>query len=178
MCSMRRWAERSDCLAHGNKLDHHARRHFVLDLLNTGISSRRVQAHAGQGGHQLNARESTAPRLGFALIQQHRADALAGVSGIDEERADLGRIGARVEQRRVPFRALVAAKQGSTVTPTSAADDDRAFLDDKKSSVLDELRINAESTLQRALDLFRPVVTFAQLPGRAVYQIPQDLAIL
>src|SRR5438128_11835 len=149
MYSMRRWAERSDRLAHGNKLDHDAGRNFVTDLLDTGISPRRVQAHAGKGGHQLNAREATPPRLGFALLQQQRADTLAGVSGIDEERADLGRIGARVEQRRVPFRALVAAKQGSPVTPTSAPDDDGAFLHDKKSSVLDELRINPESTLQR-----------------------------
>jgi len=141
------------------------------------VAERLVQAHAGQCPHELEAAEAASAGLAFAALQQRPADAAAGMIGIDEKSADLGRIDLRVELARVALGVAVATEQRTAVAPTAAADQLSFQLHDEVGAILDELRIDSECTAQRPLDLLRLVILRSELAGGARNQVLQRALI-
>src|SRR6202050_1105354 len=86
-----------DLLAHRNKFDGHTACDRIMNHRARPITERLVQAHPRERAHPLEAPATPGAPLAFAALEQRPADATAGVVGIDEEGADLGRIDLRVE---------------------------------------------------------------------------------
>ena len=105
-------------------------------------------------------------RVALAVIEDCGSDAAAAGIGVDEERADLRAVPARVQLRRITVGTRVSAEERSTSTPTTATDQSAIVFDDEERSVLNQLRVDTERTAQRALYLSAAVVTHTQRPRR------------
>ena len=81
---------------------------------------------------------------------------------IDEEGADLGRLGSWIEARRIAAAARIAAEQGRSVAPAAATEQSSVFFGQEIGLIGQELGIDAESAAQGAFDLCGPVVRGAQ----------------
>ncbi len=133
-----------------------------------------VERLAGKGGYELEAPEARRARRARTFVDQPPAEALAGLAGIHEERADPCRLSRGIEQRiDVGFR-LVAAEERAAATPTAARDDLAALLDDEVGAVGDQLRVDAEDVTDRGLRLGRRVVADAEPARRAGDQFLKD----
>src|SRR5262249_37033598 len=127
-----------------------------------------VERYAGERRHQLHRGEPRAACLGLAVLEQHPGQAVTRVRGVYEERADPGRLGARVEIRLVPLCTRTAAKERTPPTPAAAGDDLARGRDDcEVGAVLDQRSIDPKGALQRPFDLRIRVITGAQRAGGA-----------
>ena len=88
------------------------------------------------------------------MIEQQRADAAAGMVGIDEKGADFRRLGFGIEDGCIAPRAGVAAEQRRAEAPAAAAQESAlSLLDHEVGLVGQQLAVDAECAAQRALDL-------------------------
>ena len=111
-------------------------------------------------------------RGGFALaaIEQCAAEAATRKCWMDEEGADLRRIGRGIQLARIAILVRVAAEQGTAPAPAATPGELSVGLDHEVRAVADELRVDAKGAVQRALDLPRRVVGWAELTRGQGYQ--------
>src|SRR5271156_2778074 len=96
------------------------------------------------------------PRSRASLSQRSR------MSGLHEECANLGGMGARIEHRGVAVGARIATEERGAKAPAAATGEDAAFLRHEISTIVHQLRIDAESAAQARRDLRLGVVRGAK----------------
>src|SRR5689334_3407895 len=96
---------------------------------------------------------------------------MAGVIGMNKKRADLRRLGRRVEQTFITtVRVTARPVQRLSPAPSAAADDVLTGLGDEIGTVRDHFGIDAEYRFYRKLDLPRSVIFATQATNRSGYQ--------
>jgi len=122
------------------------------------------------------------PGFLLAAAEDERAEATAGVAGVDEDGADFCGVGGRIEEGCFAAGAVVAAEEGPAIAPAAAAGDNAGLnggpggvkrLRDEVSPVIDELGVEAESVAERAFDLRGSVVVLLQLADGLLNQRAQ-----
>src|ERR1700722_2541049 len=78
--------------AHGDELNDFSGPDIELNLGSSDISPGGIKLDARKRGHQFNTGEPAHACLLLAMLQQQGTDAAAGMIGVDEEGADLGRL--------------------------------------------------------------------------------------
>src|SRR5688572_12513260 len=118
-----------------------------------GITTRRVQANAGQRGHELESPEAEHHRLAFTVVQQQRPQATAREVGVDEECADPGGVPGGIEFAGIATRTRVAAEHRAPAAPPAAPGKAALAFDGEVAAIAGELRVHAERAAQRAFHL-------------------------
>src|SRR6266478_9201209 len=115
--------------AHGDEFNDFAGPDVELNLGAADISPSGIELDAGKRRHEFDTDESPSACFPLAMLEQQGTDATAGVTGIDEEGADLGRLRRGVEGGGIAPGAGVAAEQRRAKAPAAAADNRSAVLD-------------------------------------------------
>jgi hypothetical protein len=87
------------------------------------------------------------------MVKQRRADAQAGVVGIDKESANFGRIAFRIELARIALEVSIAAKKRVSLAPTAAANETAIAFNSEIRFISDELRIDPKCSFEGGFNL-------------------------
>jgi len=102
-------------------------RQFDAFLLDIAIAA--VERDPGKRRTHLKPRKALGASSFFAQRKNAAADALPGPRRMDKESADSGRIAARIEQRIVAARTVIAPVRRPAARPAAARDEDRGIRD-------------------------------------------------
>src|SRR5882724_8745873 len=139
-----------------------AERHF--DTFEDLIAALEIQRNAGERGTHFETREASGAGGGFASFENSRAQAAACPIRVNEEGANFGCVGCRIEKFWFANWRMVTAEQSLAIAPAAASDDDpsarRLRFGDEIGFICYKLRIQSQHSAKCAIDLFERVVIF------------------
>lgn len=165
-------------LTHRHERNAHLRANLVDDRLVLDVATGTIELDARQRRHKLEALKAVPARLGLAHLEDRPPHALSGPTWMHEERANLSRIGGRVEHTGVTLGVAIAAEQRFPATPSAASDRLPGVLGDKIRSIQDEIGVDAKDGGEGCLDLLVGVVIVAQAARRLGDELIQRRAVV
>src|SRR5437763_2036790 len=96
------------------------KRHF--NTLGFDVSSRAIHRYTRKRGAHFEAPESSGLRSALTNFENSASDSAPSPFRMDEERANLGCILARIKKRILPSRTMIAAKQSLAFAPSATTD--------------------------------------------------------
>ena len=146
----------------------------MLDRCPRNVPTCLVESPSWQCRHQLELGEASTRGLSLAVLQDQSAQPSPRMVRVDEERADLCRVGPWIEPRVVAIRASVASEQRPAPAPPTAADDLATLGDhDEVGPIADQGGVDPERPRQRGFDLFRRVIVGTEFADRTSNQLKQ-----
>ena len=161
-------------LRHANDWEHLAVGQRHVDLVESLVSAEGVEGHSGECGSHLELAKACMLGGVLAVGEDDGAEAAAGEVRVDEDGADLCGVGGGVERLDDAVGAVVAAEEGFAEAPAAAAGKNTGLacgFGDEVSLVDDELRIEAESVADCALNLLGGVVVGLQATDRLLDEL-------
>src|SRR5687768_2440613 len=142
---------------HAQTFQPHTVRQLDLRPFERLVTAGGVKRNAGKGRHELAGAKARLPRLLFGAVDDHPADAAAGMGWIDEHRPDARRLGSRIEPAIDGGLPCRSGEELLPLAPSAAGHDLAGFFNDKVRPVLDDLRIGDCDEVKRARHLIRVI---------------------
>ena len=115
-------------------------------MFGDSITRRDVKSFAGERGGDFGASETFGEQSLFAGVKDRATDAAARPIGMNEERANAGRVAQWIDVRIGFVAAGAGTALGFALAPAAARDDfSRSGFGDEVGLVFDELTIDAEN---------------------------------